>query len=275
MNKKANIMDIVLTPTFVTIVALGIVLLTLINAIYGITSSLEFERRFYAVDTALLLESLMALPKEANVAIDYSWPINFGLNITAHKVRVYGGGEKEFEYTVDPLYAVLYKDFKPSKENSELTFYKTGNIIGIERKKDLPDISGYYCERQTMPKLNAVIDYHATIETTPTTIMTGDATISAQLNPTGDKLVKIYINPTPQSEQLACLMAQTFKRETGLQTAIIPVNTNFLAVGDPRLTLSTTQPALFVLAQGLPDNAATKATIYRSITQGVTLYGLE
>ena len=55
--KRGNLMDIVLTPTFTTAVVLGLVLLTLLRAIYGVGTANDFFMSFYSVDTGLLIDA--------------------------------------------------------------------------------------------------------------------------------------------------------------------------------------------------------------------------
>jgi len=272
MNKRASVMDLVLQPLFVTIVALGIVLLMILSSIYDIQSSTAYEKKFYSADIALLIDSLFALPKDTNLEMEYIFPADFGMTAEHNTVTILPDEGQNFHFTDDSLYNLVTTSFQPSKSATQLLFYKAGNTVGVDNRKTFsPNLDSQYCEYAEPRKLKAIVDYRATIGPTPTLVVTGEALLSARLNPGGETIAKIYINPLSESEQIACLLSREII-EIGINTAIIPVNTQLLAADDPRNMLKGATPALFVDIYGTPD--ASKAKILQAIKKGVSTYGL-
>ncbi len=270
MNKRANILDLVLQPLFVTIVALGMVLLMILSSIHDIQSSTAYEKRFYAADAALLIDSLFALPKDANVETKYILP-DFGLKAEHNTVTILPDERQNFYFTGDSLYSFRAAEF-PEKTGT-LLFYKTGNTVGIEKSSFNPNFNMPYCE-PVEGKLKATVDYRATIGNIPALIIAGDALASIRLNSGGEQIVKIYVNSVKESEQIACYLSREFSDTFGTNTAVIPVNTQLLAVDDPRIMLKGTTPAFFIDIYGIPDDATSKAKIMQAVKKGVSNYGL-
>jgi len=132
-------MDLVLTPAFITVVALGFVGLTILNAAYSVTSSLEYDEKFYSADNGLTIAALYASPKDVNFYTTYDLPVYFGMNVTSHKVTIFGddGSYQTFFFEESPLYKMKYKDF--ALEIDKFIYYKSGNTLGVESKKRNPN----------------------------------------------------------------------------------------------------------------------------------------
>ncbi len=269
MNKRATIMDILLTPTFVTIVALGFVLLTLLGAIYRITSPTEYEENYYAAETALLITAEYALRKDANIAVQHQLEPKFGLNISSHKVKAYTKQSlgAEFLFDESPQYTLIYKTFPPTDIPRRLVFYRTGNKAGVENGSIAPNLNTPYCEREILPRLNVEFP-RVVIGNQSTNLATGDAIINGRLTP-GTPEVKLYINPRKESEQIACKISQLMD---AWPVTIIPVNTKLIAQDNPLKTLDTTKPAIFIEAY-LPDDITTKSKLQEAIRRGVETHG--
>src|SRR3989344_3989237 len=102
-NKKANIADIVLTPLFITGIALGIVLLIILRSVYSIGSSDDFEKRFYAADAALLVDSMYSVRPDVALTVDHN--PKFQGTISQNKVTVFKKNKEDgkfFYFTEDP-----------------------------------------------------------------------------------------------------------------------------------------------------------------------------
>lgn len=274
MNKRANVMDLVLQPLFVTIVALGIVLLILLSSINDIKSSTTYEKKFYSADMALLIESMFALPKDINAEMKYSFPAEFGMTVENNAVKILPEEAKLFYFTEDPLYRLQTISLQPSKIATTLLFYKAGNNVGIDNRASFsPNPNSQYCEYPA-PSLKLTVDYRATISDKPTLIVTGDALLSARLNTSGEAIAKIYISPVKGSEQIACIISQEIINNIGINTAIIPVNTQLLSADDARIMLQGAAPALYIDIHGIPEDASSKSKILQAVRKGVGQYGV-
>ena len=129
MNKKAQ--ELTLSPAVVTIFALGVVGLTLLNAIAELGTTKDYDEKVYATRNALIRDALQAVPKDTSVQTEITIPKGLGLEIEQHKARAaYGIEGYTFYYTKNFDYTLLNADFDQKKNNSPLIHYKTGNTIG-------------------------------------------------------------------------------------------------------------------------------------------------
>lgn len=258
-------MDIMLTPTFVIIIAIGIVLISLLGAVYKIGQAEDYTTRFYAMDIALLLDSLQAVPKGINLELEYVLPPQHGLDIEPTKVTITSSVKKSFYFTEDSYYTAPRVTYPATNESKTYTFYRAGNDIGI-MTEGTPNLYNYYCEPT---------DYHFSIQQTqaiikdePEQLITGGVILTAHQEP-GQDLAKIYINGNPASQHIACTIAKQLSTLYTMPVSIIPVNPAFLPKDDTLSTLNTLKPALHVAIQGLPTSTQTRSTITHAINQGV------
>ncbi len=236
MNKKA-IAEYVLNPTFVTIIALGIVGLTIFNSVVEIGTSKAYDEKVYATRNALIRDALQALPKDINAQAEITIPEKLGLEIDQHSMRAYFiQPGHTFYYTKSQDYILLDAKFDPEKNNSPLLHYKTGNTIGTISKglnpNLIPNLLIPYCPETR--QYNVQIDKQAILNygTTPVRLMTGEITIDA-VQGTGTKpTLKIYTNT---NQEAACHIIQNILQEFPIKgAAIIPVNKELIPSNDPR-----------------------------------------
>ncbi|MBW3004422.1 N-acetylmuramoyl-L-alanine amidase [Candidatus Woesearchaeota archaeon] len=135
-SKKGSVMDIVLMPTFVTGVVLGLIFLTLLYKIGTIGSALQFEKKSAAINSALLLTSFQDV--HSNAEYIYSITRSFIYDFQDGKIIIYekdinesGRGLQNF--AVDGAYGRL--TFIPKKIDAKknivprLYFVKQGNEV--------------------------------------------------------------------------------------------------------------------------------------------------
>ena len=92
MNKRATFVDMIFSPLFETILALGVVLTYLLWFISSFASDVNFEKGFMATDIALSVDLMMLFP--GNIDILYSPHISnynnfFSFNFLKDKVEVF------------------------------------------------------------------------------------------------------------------------------------------------------------------------------------------
>ncbi len=273
MNKRGTVVEFVLHPLFMVVVAVMVLLSGYAN-INAIGSSPVYREKYYSANNALLISSLFALRKDVNVAVDSYLPPEFGIDISPNSVTVFSQNDegRSFFFEEDPLYALNHVAFRPSADNTFI-YYKSGNFIGLDQAKTaLLNFNAKYCEQLSLPKLKAEV-HNVVIERNPVAVVSGDATVTAHIFPAGLPMVKLYINPMKESEQLACLISQSLAGKFNVPVSIIPVNTKLLAPDDLLIILASNSPALFIEAR-ISDNTAAKAQLWRSIREGVTAYGV-
>ncbi len=140
--KKANILDLVFTPTFVTVIVLGFFLLGMLNYIYGLAGDLSYEKQYLAVEHALLINALHAL--DGNAFVIYPNRFNFSFSYSKNSVKVFDSeGEKSTAFIEDKnRLNVRHKDllFKDTKI-TPIIFSKQGNDIVIDSQAVSPEFS--------------------------------------------------------------------------------------------------------------------------------------
>ena len=273
MNKRGTVLEFVLHPLFMVVVAV-MVLLSGYAAINKIGSSLVYKEKYYSANNGLLIPSLFAVRKDVNVAVNSYLPPEFGINVSKNKVTIFSQNDegRSFYFEEDPLYDLNHIAFLPSVDNA-LIYYKSGNVIGLDKVKNIKlNFNAKYCEQISLPKLKAEV-HNIVIERNPVSVVTGDASVTAMVFPAGIPMVKLYINSMKESEQLACLISQSLADKFNVPVSIIPVNTKLLAPDDVLLILDSNVPSLFIEAR-ISDNTAAKAQLWRGIREGVTAYGV-
>ncbi len=243
MNKRGNILDIVLTPTFVTVVALGFVGLTILNAIYGVTSSDEYSGRFYSADVALKIKALYGVPKDVNVFSQYELPEGFGIDVSPNTVMVTASDETRHRFTFEE--DVLYDFNHGMFANASFVMFKSGNEMGVSANE--PNLNAIYCEPKAYPRL-AVDIRRVAVGSTTEQLVSGGASVFAKL--TEGDMVKLYVYPSEESEYLACLVSQEVAKRLDVVTAIIPINLA-LSAGEKPLLLASS-PSVLIEAGVVP-----------------------
>lgn len=158
-SKKARIIDILLTPAFVTVIVLGLVLLTILNKIYVLGSTTAFEKKFFATDLALTMD-ILPIFKE-NLLFAFSNGYNFSISVDKNKILVYAKNktdkelaqipfieDKKFNYKyldllaidkpISPLYFIKYDRYILLTQTIPLDF--NFNFLECDKDKlDLPE----------------------------------------------------------------------------------------------------------------------------------------
>ncbi len=155
-SRKGSVMDIVLMPTFVTGVVLGLIFLVLLNSIMGISSDMQFETKSAAINSALLLTSLQDV--HSNVEYTYVVMHPFIYDFQTNKVMVYQkkmneSGRGVYTFAEDGIFGRLI--FIPNKLDAakiplpHIVFVKQGNEVTVDsvyiNKKFKPNLKLLEC----------------------------------------------------------------------------------------------------------------------------------
>ncbi len=134
LNKKGDVPSFVLTPTFRTLLALGVVLLTLLYFVNGIGGSTKFERQYYSRDIALLIDTVLSLPGNSELLYSYDKPeseTKFALKVDKEKVTLKDIGENSFPYFLKKDTNFEPVTIEPSETNI-IKITKSGNNLFVE-----------------------------------------------------------------------------------------------------------------------------------------------
>lgn len=131
MNKRASFVDMVFSPLFETILALGVVLTYLLWFISSFANDVNFEKGFMATDIALSVDLMMLFP--GNIDILYSPHIFnynsfFSFDFLKNKVEVFQGNNDKNKGI---YYFSLKKDI--DFEEKELVFNSTDVTIRLSK----------------------------------------------------------------------------------------------------------------------------------------------
>lgn len=163
-SKKGTVADIVLMPTFVTAVVLGVIFLRLFAAIAGIGADMQFEKMSMAVNSALLISVLHDV--HSNAQYIYYNNYDFKFDFQANKVIVYQKAKDEsgagfFYFSEDGPKGRLR--FIPNALNVagvpifQLYFVKQGNDVFVDspaaNKKFRANLNLLECSRESAEKL--------------------------------------------------------------------------------------------------------------------------
>jgi len=262
-SRKGSTEDIVLHPLFVIGVAIGLVLIVLLRAIYQIGSSEEFEKRFIATDTALFVDSVYAVRPDVALAIQYPAGQFHGL-ISPNKVTVFSKNKEDgqsFFFTEDPVYTFHYGSWFVGKP---LKLYKSGNDIGVGETLRLKP----YCPPSTKTFNLAISE--AGFREGNWAFNGGTPVIKGSIAQ-GKPLLKIFVNRNKDSELIACRIAQSLFEDINELSAftIVPLSAN-LHEEDPKQELLNVQgPALFVELTAPNQHTEVTTAAFTAITRGL------
>jgi len=283
-------MDIVLSPLFVTVVALGLVGLTMFNAINELGTSKVYDEKFYAVRNGLVRDAIQSIPKDTNLQVEVTIPDGFGFEFKKHYSRVYH--RKDEGYKFYNTHSIPYKftstsfksgtERKPEK-NNPLIHYRIGNRIGIEslgqNPSFKPDLRIPYCEKSDKRLRVSFEEGRKNIldfSSVPVKLVEGDVSIFVQSGNNPQPILKIYVSPTSESAHIACFIIQNmfevFPQLKG--AASIPVNVDLVPNTDFRKQLTGTS-ILLELSGITVDTSSKKAALSGAVFSGVREYGLE
>lgn len=273
-RRRGNVVDIVLHPLFVTVVAIGIVMVIVFGKIYLLGSSQEFERQYAATDLGLLIDSLYAVRPDVNFYISDALPKGIGFKLDKNLVTVYSSSPedaedaKSFWFTEDPVYKLSYGNFPPQKSNILITrFVRFGhNLVPLAKGAVLPDMAVPYCEK--VPEMSLALARTYDFSNQPTTLVSGDALMKVVVSNGEKNIAKVFVNQNPLSAQMACKLLEKMVPELGLEGfAIVPVNPIFVSPEDVLYEVaSATVPAMLVV---VTQKGLSNQQIYAGIAKGV------
>ncbi|MBS3148892.1 hypothetical protein J4219_08495 [Candidatus Woesearchaeota archaeon] len=254
--KKGSIIDIVMQPLFVTMVALGIVLVILLRSVYSIGSSTGFEEQFYAVDAALLIDSIQAVRSDANLEVKYGVPM--GARVTSSKVEV---ASKSFPFS-SSNYQLTGGTIGP---NSRIV--RSGSTISVSTAPlalplpicvDNLDVRGVHSDN---------LEYLRGMDVSPVDVVTGNIRVRASLNPSQVRALKVYVKDSELSKQLGCKIASRLvPKIAGLESvSIVPIYRALLSSSDPK---SFDGEGIFIEVSA-PSDLSIKGAIVQSINAEV------
>lgn len=223
--KKGTIVDIILEPLFVTMVALGIVLVILLRSVYSIGSSTGFEEQFYAVDAALLIDSIQAVRSDANVEVNYGVPFSAQIKSGEVEVKI-----KSFPFSLSNYQmseGTIGSSSRIIRSGSSISVSNAALALPLPKCVDSLDVKGVVSDN---------VPYLRSMDAEPVTVVTGDVTVKAFLKPSELKSLKIYVKDSEKSKQLGCKIASRLAPKiAGLESiAIIPIYPSLLSSSDPK-----------------------------------------
>lgn len=228
-SRRGTVADIVLSPTFVTILVLGFVFFRILGLVMDIGTSTAYDKHFYATDIGLLVDSLQAVYPDISLNVEYALPIAFAAKIAKGETSVSLPREEAavFYYLEDPRYTSLDVTLV---DKSPYQFQKRGFSLFVGEE---PLYATPVCPNLEQT-LAATIDSRALAELdSGVQLVSGDATIFAHTTDTSNAI--IYTNTNPTSATVACTILQLISRHPDvLGFAVVPLNPALLDDSDPR-----------------------------------------
>jgi len=126
-NKRGSVTEFILTPTFTTALVLGLVLLSFLWFVNGISAKTSFERQFHSRDLAITIDAALSIP--GNVKITYPINGNFTFEINEKKVITKDEGENHYSYSKKKGTEFIPTIIEP--KNNQLNILKTGDELLI------------------------------------------------------------------------------------------------------------------------------------------------
>lgn len=162
--KRGSVVDIVLMPTFITALVLGVIFLRLFAAIAGIGSDTQFEKNALAINSALLLSVMHDVHSNAEYVFYNNY--NFNFDFQSNNVIVF---EKKKDESDRGMYSFAEDGpkgrlrFIPKALNvtnvpiAKLFFVKQGNDVFVDspfvNKKFRTNMKLLECNRKKTTKL--------------------------------------------------------------------------------------------------------------------------
>lgn len=241
-----------LFPLFLTVLALGVVGLSIFNALIQIGSDTTYEQKYYSADVALLMDSLYAVRNDVNLHYIYLTPENIGFKIEPHTVTAYTKETPEgnkFYYTQDNKYVNNYGNFVPG---TPLIFYRVGDQIGVKEKiSDMPKNEPVIICEENLPIINVNLVDRTQLKTEQVVQLTGPTPLTFAEIKKGPSQLIIYTNNKEYANNLACHFSKKL-RENRISFdgySIVPI-TPILAFNDEtRQITSTEAPAIYIQLQ--------------------------
>jgi len=274
-NKRGNVVDLMTHPTFVILVALGLVGIAIIQATTEVGSDTTYEQKYYSADAALLMDSLYAVRKDVNLQYTYLLPSNLGLKIENFKATAYTDLKPKgnsFYFTMDTNYEPIIPITIPIGKTP--IFYKNGKKIGITDKK-INYEQNIICE-ENLPAIQTSLIEKSKFKTEQKTNMTGPSPLIIAEITKGPSQLIIYTNNKGYANNLACHFSKKL-RENGVFDgySIVPI-TEILTFDDTTKQItSTEEPAIYIRLRQpelLPGiNLAVHGAIQQTINPGPSI----
>lgn len=250
--KKGNVVDLMTSPLFITIVALGIVGLTILNATTKIGSDTTYEQKYYSADTALLMDSLYAVRKDVNLHYIYSAPKDIGFKFQPNAVTAYTKKDpkgNKFYFTQDNKYNFVPGNFEPGKP---LIFYRMNDEIGVkDSANSLPKNWPVIICEENLPAIQTSLIEKSKFKTEQKTNMTGPSPLIIAEITKGSSQLIIYTNNKGYANNLACHFSKKLmENKISFEGySIVPI-TEILAFDDATKQItSTEEPAIYIRLQ--------------------------
>lgn len=166
---KKGFTELLLTPTFVTVLVLGFILITLIGKINALGTQLSFEKEFIATDLGLSMNALQAV--RGNAYLTFSGLAKYGLNysLSPSVIEVFQGKKDSdksrgiYYFTEDGSggISISHKELVSKSEPiSDLTLVRQGGTIGIESRDVAPfkaNLMLLDCPKKVFPLLQSIV----------------------------------------------------------------------------------------------------------------------
>lgn len=168
MDKRADLMDFVLSPTFATVVVMVMVLGYFLYFAFTLPGDLSFEKNFLAADTGLILDALPVFP--GNIYLFYNTqPTTFKRELSFHfdKNHAYVFEDESLEKDPRRASKLYYQDKSFSystpktilaKEGSIIRFAKEANKISVSPASELGKTNLYvmHCPEADLSRIKGV-----------------------------------------------------------------------------------------------------------------------
>lgn len=247
MNARGgtDIWGLVLTPAMVSVLVLVVVTLGILMKIRGLGADTAFELKTAAVDGALLIDSLYALPADMNVRLDYAQVRGVEWEFSPNKVVAFTGNPnagQSFLFATDSRYS-----FSGGRIRDVWAVYREGNEVRVEGlrpvKWDVPFCGG---ERVSLSgaRVFGGEGMDVFVQTLEGVGLSGSGSGWVAVLPSDVAgLVRVRVNLDEASARAGCRVVQAFAK-VNQRAVMVPVDPFF--EGNVLKSMPTTGVALAV-----------------------------
>ncbi len=168
--QKKGFTELLLTPTFVTVVVLGFILVTLIAKINALGSQLSYEKKFIATDMGLSIDAMQAVRGNAYLSFTGLGKHNLSYGLGPGIFEVFEGSKKDSDRSRGIYYftedgpggiSISHKEIVPKKEViSSIFVSKQGGALGIESNDVKPfraNLMILDCPKTSFPQIQSMV----------------------------------------------------------------------------------------------------------------------
>lgn len=146
ISSKKGLIEIILTPTFITLIVLGVILISMLGKINALGSQTSFEKKFLATDLGVAVNAMHAINGNAYLNFAGLAKYNLSYGIGPSIVEVFQGAKEKdkekgsYPFTEDGPGGIylLHSELKPKNESISTVFLiKQGSQMRI----DSPEVS--------------------------------------------------------------------------------------------------------------------------------------